>query len=298
MCCLSLCAALPVSAADMSFEAQRCIEMSKGFTLNFVLAKQFEYNLFDKKNLLTLAPLVNDYCIEAINEDKPDPDLIFSIVATGVILGEVQGHDSWISQGLELEIAEVELIHAVSLYDTDPDSSMMLVSGMAEKDYAPALLVQALMLLSKPDNKNFRRSVRDLLERSASFGYAPAQYFLGRALSDGAFFEQDLLYGKSLLVKAFEQGHSGAGEWLALLCRQTLEDCSDELAFEYMMTAAQAGRPYAQYWISQAYWVGTGTARDTKEANRWSEIAAENGWDSEVGVPSMEELINFDNLFY
>ncbi|MBB3999311.1 peptidoglycan-binding protein [Aureimonas pseudogalii] len=114
--------------------------------------------------------------------------------------------------------------------------------------------------------------------RSASLGFAPAQYSLGTLFEKGNGAARDTGAARDWYRLAADQGNVRAMHNLAVLYATGIEGVSDpETAAQWFVKAAQHGMPDSQYNLGILYARGAGVPQDLGESYRWFKIVGQSG---------------------
>ena len=116
-----------------------------------------------------------------------------------------------------------------------------------------------------------------LLTLSASKGFAPAQFILGRLLYKGEVIPKDIRQAVRWLDRAAGQKNPYAA-YLAGKIYLTEDEVNDiQKAIRSFIIAAENGNNYAEYQLGKIYLYGKGIPRDTDTAMYYLQLAAEHG---------------------
>ncbi|MET0257799.1 MAG: peptidoglycan-binding protein [Methylobacterium sp.] len=114
--------------------------------------------------------------------------------------------------------------------------------------------------------------------RSASLGFAPAQYSLGTLFEKGNGAARDTGAARDWYRLAADQGNVRAMHNLAVLYATGIEGVSDPVtAAQWFVKAAEHGMPDSQYNLGILYARGAGVTQDLGESYRWFKIVGETG---------------------
>ncbi|NKB50445.1 MAG: hypothetical protein GKS02_13895 [Alphaproteobacteria bacterium] len=112
-----------------------------------------------------------------------------------------------------------------------------------------------------------------------------ALFYLGRIYSQGEGVTVDKARGEALFEQAAALGEAAAMSALAMAANERGETAK---AFEWTRKAAEAGLPFAQSQLGQAYETGDGVTQNRQEAIIWYGRAARGG--SAIGAARLYRL--------
>ena len=146
----------------------------------------------------------------------------------------------------ELIISEAKLLDANKTQD--------LMFLFRTRDFLNNLIIREMEKSTEGRTKQKRAIVLSMWEASAGFGYAEAQFNLGRWILASGMNER----GLELITQAAKQGHPHAQMFLAFRNKNMLKDFdfSKEEAY-WLNKVADWGHPYAQVALSGALLSGT-----------------------------------------
>jgi hypothetical protein len=116
-------------------------------------------------------------------------------------------------------------------------------------------------------------------DEAASQGLYIAQFFLGEAYRTGSGVPQNKDLAMMWYRSAATNNYPPAFYLLALgyLEEKTNHEAQVE-AYRYMLLAAQAGNPEAQFQYARACFIGDIIPKDYEQGKHWLECSAESGW--------------------
>lgn len=115
------------------------------------------------------------------------------------------------------------------------------------------------------------------LKRKAEDGDADAAYELGLKYKKGKGVLKDETTALKYLQMSAEKNNSDAKYLVALAMMNETLPAEPNKVFTYLLDAANAGLPDAQYLVSQCYFVGYGTEKNKEIGMDWCTKSAQNG---------------------
>lgn len=121
----------------------------------------------------------------------------------------------------------------------------------------------------------------ELYEKSAQYGYAPAEYELASCYAKGIGCEKNEKKAFELFVRAEKHGYLDAINRVGnCYSNGNGVEQDDKMAFEYFWKGANLGLVYPISNVGWAYRYGRGVAQDYKEAAKYYKMGIETGKDN------------------
>jgi TPR repeat protein len=150
--------------------------------------------------------------------------------------------------------------------------AVLLLSAVCVAQDAKSLYDEALnKLTGPPQNRSDMRGI-DVMTRAADQGYLPAIVAVGTIYDTGAFVGSNPSKASDYYRKAVNQGNHFAEYLLGRMYFSGVLTGGRRESEKWLLTAAQAGIPYAAYLYGAAVY-----DRDPVEAVKWFQPAAEAG---------------------
>ena len=131
-------------------------------------------------------------------------------------------------------------------------------------------------------------------ERSASLGFAPAQYRVAAMFEKGTGVPRDPAAAKRWYLKAAEAGNARAAHNLAVMNAEPVDGNPDYVeAAKWFRVAGQLGVRDSQFNLAILYARGLGVGQDLQQSWMWFSLAAEQG-DPDAGKKRDEVAAKMD----
>lgn len=147
-----------------------------------------------------------------------------------------------------------------------------LLTGYSAQ-YAPVLAQSFGDGMAAYKGKRYE-AARTEFQPLADAGYADAQYYMGILFALGRGVERDIHQAESWLLKAAQQGHTGAQYSVGAI---HLQRSDIPQAIDYFKLAAAKGHRSAQYNLGVIYAKGHDVEKDLEQAFKWYSLSAANG---------------------
>ena len=169
--------------------------------------------------------------------------------------------------------------HAYGLYQDGEIERAMEFYLLAAMAGDRAALYNAAVIRINGETQMFALDVAvNMLHASASAGFAPAQFALGKLLDTGAMLPADSLAARQWFLRAAAQGHAAAASVLASCYYYGRGGAQDFAgAARWYEVAAMAGDPAAQSALASMFETGLGVPVDLVRALYWYGQAARQG---------------------
>ncbi len=131
-------------------------------------------------------------------------------------------------------------------------------------------------------------------ERSASLGFAPAQYRVAAMYEKGTGVPRDPAAARRWYLKAAEAGNARAAHNLAVMNAEPVDGNPDYVeAAKWFRVAGQLGVRDSQFNLAILYARGLGVGQDLEQSWMWFSLAAEQG-DPDAGKKRDEVAAKMD----
>ncbi|WP_412552903.1 hypothetical protein [Shimia sp. MIT1388] len=162
----------------------------------------------------------------------------------------------------------------------DLEGAAFWLEKAASQKYAPAENLLARLYLSAPKDSGLHKPERavKLFASAAARGVAESQYYMGIIHRDGIAVEPDAEVAFNWLLAAAEQNHEKAQLAVSrAYARGGGVAQNADSAVQWLTQAAENGHVQAQFNLARAYDEGRGVEQDRARSLKWLTSAAEAG---------------------